>query len=391
MAASATSLRGRPENKPLARRSISARSRSRSLTCVINGPRLRGGYRMYRDCELPCRDHDFPGFPAGESRAPRVAVVIPAFRAAGSIGAVLGAIGPEIWRIYVVDDFCPDSTGARALDEPRDPRVVVLRNERNLGVGGAMKRGYGRALADGAGIVVKLDADGQMDPRHIPRLIAPIVEGRADYAKGNRFAPPRLMPSGTPPRALSAMPPARRAGNRLLSALHKVATGYWRIGDPANGYTAVHAGALERIGLEALADCFFFETDMLFRLNLIDAVVADVALPACYPGSGSSLSLRRVAHRFAWMTASRALRRLRALYFSGLWNGGSVRLAAASAMIAAAAGLATWGWLEAPGGAAVPGAAAACLTLGIALLAAAGVYDARRVAREPLSRRRSHG
>ena len=245
-----------------------------------------------------------------------------------------------------------------------------------------------RALADGAEIVVKLDADGQMDPRHIPRLIAPIVEGRADYCKGNRFAPAAADARGSPPRALSAMPPARRAGNMAFSLLHKAATGYWRIGDPANGYTAIHARALERIGLDALADCFFFETDMLFRLNLVDAVVADVALPACYPGSGSSLSLRRVAPRFAIMTASR-------------WSAGfgrnisparGIRARSSSpramAMLAAGGGPGRLALDRRPArratderGAGLPAA------LGLALLAAAGLYDARRTAREPLSRR----
>jgi glycosyltransferase involved in cell wall biosynthesis len=336
-------------------------------------------------------DHAFPPVTGDTGVArPRLAVVIPSFRAAGTIGAVLRAIGPEVGQIYVVDDGCPDSTGERALREISDPRIVLLRNKRNLGVGGAMKRGYARALADGAEIIVKLDADGQMDPRHIRRLIAPIVHGVADYAKGNRFAPPRLMPSGSSPVALDSMPPARRAGNMALSVLHKAATGYWRIGDPANGYTAVHARALERIGLEALADCFFFETDMLFRLNLVDAVVADVALPACYPGSGSSLSLRRVAPRFAWMTASRFVRRLRAKYFSGAWNLGSVKLLAAAAMIAAAAGFAGWRWIEPLSGSGSARAAATCFLLGLALLAAAGLYDARKAAREPLSRRGLH-
>ena len=178
----------------------------------------------------------------------------------------------------------------------------------------------------------------------------------------------------------------------VLSMLHKAATGYWRIGDPANGYTAIHARALERIGLDALADCFFFETDMLFRLNLVDAVVADVALPACYPGSGSSLSLRRIAPRFAVMTASRCLRRLRAKYFGGAWNLGSVKLLAAMAMIGSAAVLAGWRWVEAVRGGSAAGAGAAeltCLLLGLGFLAAAGLYDARRSAREPLSRRSS--
>jgi dolichol-phosphate mannosyltransferase len=330
--------------------------------------------------ELRCADRADPVFPAAGRSAARIAVVIPSFRAAATIGAVLRAIGPEVELIYVVDDFCPDSTGERALADHSDPRLTVLHNRRNLGVGGATKHGYKRALDDGADIVVKLDADGQMDPRHIPRLIAPILEGLADYCKGNRFAPALLMPSGSPPKALKTMPPARRVGNRTFSVLHKAATGYWRIGDPANGYTAIHARALERIGLDALADCFFFETDMLFRLNLVDAVVADVALPACYPGSGSSLSLRRVAPRFAVMTASRLVRRLRAKYFAGAWNPGSVKLAAAMAMIAVAAGLAGFG---------TAGAALACLALGLVLLAAAFLYDARKAAIEPLSRRSS--
>ncbi|MGZ8286019.1 MAG: glycosyltransferase family 2 protein [Allosphingosinicella sp.] len=344
---------------------------------------------MKRPDELRCADRSDPAAaPAGRPAA-RIAVVIPSFRAAATIGAVLRSIGAEVEHIYVVDDGCPDSTGERALRDHDDPRITVLHNRRNLGVGGAMKRGYARALAEGAEIVVKLDADGQMDPRHIPRLIAPILEGRADYCKGNRFAPAQLMPSGSSPRALSSMPPARRAGNMAFSVLHKAATGYWRIGDPANGYTAIHAQALERIGLDALADCFFFETDMLFRLNLVDAVVTDVALPACYPGSGSNLRLRRVAPRFAFMTASRLVRRLRAKYFAGRWNLGSVKLLAAMAMIASAAGLASWRWLGNSGGASAAEAATTCLLIGLGLFAAAGLYDARRAAREPLSRRSS--
>jgi len=331
---------------------------------------------------------------ARQARSVAVAVVIPSFRAAGTIGGVLGAIGPEVQRVYVVDDGCPDSTGERALRDNPDPRVTVLNNPRNLGVGGAMKRGYARALADGAEIVVKLDADGQMDPRHIPRLIAPILAGSADYAKGNRLAPARLMPSGTSPRALREMPFTRRLANIAFSALHKAATGYWRIGDPANGYTAIDARALDRIGIDALADCFFFETDMLYRLNLVDAVVTDVPLPARYPGGASTLSLRRIALRFAGLTANRCLRRLRGKYFSGAWNLGSLKLSGAMATIAAAAGLAGWRWAENPLGAGAlppPYAEYACLAAGLLLLAAAIRYDARRLARTPLSRRSVHG
>jgi glycosyltransferase involved in cell wall biosynthesis len=241
-----------------------------------------------------------------------VAVVIPSFRASTTIGSVLSAIGPEVDSIYVIDDACPDSSGERALLDCRDARLRVLRNGRNLGVGGAVKRGYRHAVADGADIVVKVDADGQMDPGHIPELIAPIVAGEADYAKGNRFAPANRMPPGSCPRALAAMPPSRWLANRALSLSHWLATGYRGIGDPANGYTAIHSTALKRIGIEALADCFFFETDMLFRLHLAGAVVVDVPLPARYPGGVSNLSLRRVAPRFARLIATRWFQRVRA-------------------------------------------------------------------------------
>lgn len=239
-----------------------------------------------------------------------IAVVIPAFRAAATILPVIAAIGPAVRHIYVVDDACPERTGALVEAEANDPRVRVLSNPRNLGVGGAMKRGYAQALADDAAIIVKVDADGQMEPHHIPRLIAPILAGEADYAKGNRFAPQGEMPPGSCVAALSSMPAARRAANRALTAIHGAATGYWRIDDPANGYTAVHRRALERLGVERLADCFFFETDMLFRLGLIRARVTDVALPALYPEIRSNLTLARVAPRFAWLTASRAMRRM---------------------------------------------------------------------------------
>ena len=243
---------------------------------------------------------------------PGVAVVIPCFRAGATIGNVLRGIGPEVSAIYVVDDDCPEASGERALRECPDPRLTVLRNARNLGVGGAMKHGYRRALADGAGIVVKLDADGQMDPAHILRLIAPLRDGTADYAKGNRFAPAALMPPGAAVRALGGMPRRRQLANRGLSLVHGLATGYWRVADPANGYTAIDARMLAAIGIEALADCFFFETDMLHRLNLAGARVAEVPLPASYPGTGTTLSLSRAAPRFARLIARRTVERLRA-------------------------------------------------------------------------------
>jgi glycosyltransferase involved in cell wall biosynthesis len=242
-----------------------------------------------------------------------VAVVIPSFRGARSIGAVLRRIGPLARRIYVVDDGCPDGTADVVLRDCRDPRVEVIRNPHNLGVGGAVKAGYRRALEDGADIVVKLDADGQMDPEDMPRLLAPILAGGADYAKGNRFAAARTAAPEAGRRALRTMPVRRRVANRMLSLAHRGVTGYWRIGDPANGYTAVRAETLRGLDLDGISDCFFFETDMLFAIGRAGGRVADVPLPARYSHEGtSSLSLRRIAPRFAGLLMQRAWQRIAA-------------------------------------------------------------------------------
>src|SRR5262245_60806463 len=116
----------------------------------------------------------------------RVAVIIPAYRAADTIEKVLSGIPPLVDAIYVVDDASGDDTGDRVRGVT-DPRVRLLVHETNRGVGGAMVTGYRQAMHDGVDICVKMDADDQMDPGHLPELIEPLVAGRADYAKGNRF------------------------------------------------------------------------------------------------------------------------------------------------------------------------------------------------------------
>jgi glycosyltransferase involved in cell wall biosynthesis len=324
------------------------------------------------------------------ARSPFVVVVVPSFRAAATIRAVIEAIGPEVGRIYVVDDGCPDGTGDHVRRGAPDPRVVVLHNPRNLGVGGAMKLGYRTAMADGADIVVKVDADGQMDPRHISRLIRPLLLDKADYAKGDRFAPAALMPEGSAKGRMGGMPPSRLLANRVFTRVHRIATGYWQVSDPANGYTAIRRSALERLGIEELSDCFFFETDMLFRLNLINAAVADVPLPARYPGTQSNLSLRRIAPRFGRLLIHRTVQRLKRRYFSGSLNLVAAALLAGLGLVAVAVALAIKTWAElwpADSLAASPGWRWLALLAGLLCLAAAVVLDAWRSVRRPLWRR----
>ena len=269
----------------------------------------------------------------------RIAVIIPCYRAGHRVSAVIKAIGPEIERIYVVDDACPDDSAGFAA-RVGDKRVRVLHNPRNLGVGGAVKRGYAAALADGMAIAVKLDADGQMDPAQIGLLIAPILAGTADYTKGNRFAPLRDMPEGGRAEGERAMPRRRRIGNALASIVHKGVTGQWHIVDPANGFTAIHRAALSRIDLSLVADCYFFETDMLMRLNLAEAVVADVALPARYGSEVSSLRVRNMLMRYPLLALRRTIQRLWQRYFVRGISGASVCLTAGIILVLLGATLA---------------------------------------------------
>lgn len=219
----------------------------------------------------------------------RIAVVIPAYRVKKHILSVIGQIGAEVDRIYVIDDKCPEETGKFVQEQATDPRVSVHFNELNLGVGGAVMAGYRCALADGIDIVIKIDGDEQMDPALVPRVIQPIIEGRADYTKGNRFF--NLA-------QIRKMPALRLFGNAVLSFLNKLSSGYWDIFDPTNGYTAIHTDILRELPLDKISNRYFFESDMLFRLNLQKAVVVDIPMDAKYGDEVSNLKISRVAGEF---------------------------------------------------------------------------------------------
>jgi len=231
-----------------------------------------------------------------------IAVVIPCYRVEPEIGAVLAAVPGYVRHILVIDDASPDRTAELVADASKsDSRIELIRHAKNLGVGGALKTGFARALELGAQVVVKLDGDGQMDATHLPDLLVPLLKGQADYTKGNRFRDFQ---------ALQRMPLVRRIGNMGLGFLAKVATGYWNLFDPTNGYVAIHADALAQLPLERVDNSYFFETSMLAHLYLIGAVVRDVPMPARYRGETSSLSVRRTLLEFPLKLLRTFLRRI---------------------------------------------------------------------------------
>lgn len=219
----------------------------------------------------------------------KIAVVIPCYRVTNHILGVLSKIDDRVWRVYAVDDCCPENSGEFIERHCVDPRVHVLRNAKNEGVGGAVMTGYKAAIDDGAEVLVKIDGDGQMDPDLLQYFVAPILNGQADYTKGNRFYDLTF---------INQMPKIRIFGNAGLSFLTKISTGYWSIFDPTNGYTAIHANVAASLPLDKISKRYFFETDMLFRLNTIRAVVVDVPMHAHYGDEESNLNIKRVLPEF---------------------------------------------------------------------------------------------
>lgn len=319
---------------------------------------------------------------AGNAAQPRIAVVIPCYKVRDSILAVVRRVPSVVELIVCVDDKCPDGTADLLKMECDDPRLVIVRNSHNRGVGGAVIAGYRAALARNMDIVVKIDGDGQMDPALLPGLIEPLIQGMADYTKGNRF----FWPEST-----QGMPMIRLIGNAALSFLTKASSGYWRIMDPTNGYTAIHVTALRALPLDKVAERYFFESDMLFRLYTIRAVVLDVPMDAKYGSEKSSLSISRVFLPFLAMNLRNILKRFFYSYLMRDFNIASVMaiLGFPLAVFGIAFGVREWMQSNAQGTTASAGTvmvAALPIIVGLQLILTAMSFDLTNAPQVPLQR-----
>jgi glycosyltransferase involved in cell wall biosynthesis len=222
----------------------------------------------------------------------RVAVVVPAFDEERLVGQTIRGIPDFVDRIYVVDDASRDGTSAQA-EAVGDPRVQLIRHERNSGVGAAIATGYRLALADEIDVTCVMAADNQMDPAELQALIEPVARGEVDYVKANRLV------SG---EAWKVIPRTRYLGNAVLSLLTKIASGYWHIADSQAGYTALSLDALRRLDLDRLYPRYGFPNDVLVHLNVQNARVRDVPSRPIYDiGEQSGIKLRSVVPRIAWL------------------------------------------------------------------------------------------
>jgi len=314
------------------------------------------------------------------SKAARIAVVIPCYRVGERVLDVLRRIDETVWRIYLVDDACPEGSGQLVEARCTDPRLRVLRNPVNRGVGGAVLNGYQQALADGADIIVKIDGDGQMDPALLPAFVAPILRGEADYTKGNRFYDLAQ---------IGRMPKLRILGNAVLSFMAKFSTGYWDLFDPTNGYTAIHAEAARLLPMERISQRYFFETDMLFRLNTFRAVVVDVPMDARYGEEVSHLKISRILGEFLWKHLRNFGKRIAYNYFLRDLSLASIELVVGLGMMGFGAGYGVYHWQQSmAAGVTTPAGtvmlAALPALVGLQLLLAFLGYDIASVPKRPL-------
>ncbi len=235
----------------------------------------------------------------------KLGIVVPAYNEEELIKETLDNMPDSADRIYVVDDGSTDAT-RQAIEASNDERICILSNGQNRGVGAAVTTGYKKALEEGMDIAVVMDGDNQMDAKHMPKLLAPIIQGKADYARGNRLSKLEHR------RGMSNW---RFFGNWVLTLLTKIASGYWRIRDSQNGYTAITREALKRINLDRIYPRYGYCNDLLVKLNVAGCRVCDVPIPARYGREKSKIRYGKYITTVSPLLLRCFLWRLRMKYF----------------------------------------------------------------------------
>ena len=265
--------------------------------------------------------------------------VIPAYRAAASLVDVIRGALPFVDYVIVVDDACPQSSGLLAERSFRgDGRVECLYHGVNRGVGAAMKTGMARALELGAQFVVKLDADGQMDPYFIPAMRdVLLMKPQVGLVKGNRFYDSSVA---------RAMPGLRLFGNSMLTLLVRIATGLWSSIDPTNGYVMIRASNLRRVRFESLSNRYYFEISLLSALAMRRFEIAEMEMAAIYGPIPSSLNIWKTVVEFPVRLIGTFVKRLLWQYVISDMNVGSVMLVLGSILMTISLGFGSAAWIE---------------------------------------------
>ncbi|MBM7504152.1 glycosyltransferase family 2 protein [Agromyces aurantiacus] len=263
----------------------------------------------------------------------RIAAIVPAYNEERMIGKVISSMPAFVDHIVIVDDCSSDGT-SEAVAAQADPRVELIRHETNTGVGGAIITGHRAAMAAGADVDVVMAGDAQMDPAHLPALLERVTTHGYGFAKANRFFSPE---------SFRGMPRHRIFGNIALSFMTKLASGYWHLFDPQNGYTAIRTEVLRRIDLDRVAPRYSFENDLLIHLNILQVSAVDVPIPAVYGAEVSSIRLRKVVPELVSLLTRGFWRRIWYRYV--LWSFSPIALLLILGLALVAFGLAVAIWV----------------------------------------------
>ncbi len=230
----------------------------------------------------------------------KVAVVVPCYNEEASVAEVVRSMPDFVDVVISVDDGSTDKTW-EVVNSLNDRRVTPLRHEKRSGVGSAIVSGHRKAMELGMDLSVVMAGDGQMDPAYLPKLLDAVIDEGYDYSKGNRYLRPGH---------LEGMPKYRVAGNFVLTFMTKVASGYWNVFDPQNGYTCIRTEVLDQLDLDHLTKGYNFENDMLVHLNVISAAVKDVPCKIRYDGHRSRIKPMRFLARSIGFLLQRFLYRV---------------------------------------------------------------------------------
>ena len=237
-----------------------------------------------------------------------VGVIVPAYNEAKLIGRVVETMPDYIDKIIVVDDASRDSTCevVRSYKSSLGDRLILIEHEKNQGVGGAIASGYKWARDNKLEISVVMAGDAQMDPGDLPKLLDPVLNGEADYTKGNRLF------SG---EAWKIIPKLRYFGNAILSLLTKIASGYWHVADSQSGYTATTLEVLKTLDLDGIHKRYGVPNDLLVKLNVYGFRVKDVPITPIYGiGEESGIRINRVVFTLSFLLLKLFFWRMREKY-----------------------------------------------------------------------------
>jgi len=245
-----------------------------------------------------------------------IAVVIPCYRVEKQIQKVVAEIPNYVTSIILVNDASPDKTG-EVIEElaTKNSKITVLHHAKNQGVGGSMITSFQKAIQQNNEIVIKIDGDGQMNVSYFDKLLHAVLEEKYGFAKGNRFFDRKM---------IQKMPTIRRTGNIGMGFLIKMASGYWNLFDPTNGFFCIHTAVLKKIDFKRLSKRFFFESSLLIELYYTGTKIKDIAMPAIYADEKSNLSIWKTLFTFPPKLCKAFLRRIWLRYFVYDFNIGSL-------------------------------------------------------------------